>query len=138
MIATELQPGIELDQRFAALVEGYVWDEARCRVCGWPLGEWVLGVCTQKSCSMRPVPSPRADSVAPVSTEDSAALAALERFADSYKAGYSIRRTRPLFEGKSYYDVTLHGGFKGLAYSVSVKTLAHAIVLAMLKAVEGD
>lgn len=126
---TDLTPGPGLDRHFATLVEGYAWDEARCRVCGWPLGEWLLGVCTPESCSMRPAPPNRADSVAPVSTDDAVALAALERFAKKRKVWWTITR----FAGRYY--ATLHGDMMPI-YAQTAPTLAHAIVLALLAAVE--
>lgn len=38
-----------------------LWDEARCRVCGWPLVERIEDGCVTGSCSMRPLPKQRAD-----------------------------------------------------------------------------
>lgn len=39
------------------------WDESRCRICGWPLKQSIEEGCTSDSCSMRPVPEKRADSI---------------------------------------------------------------------------
>jgi hypothetical protein len=38
-----------------------MWDEARCRVCGWPLAESADRGCVPGNCSMRPKPAQRAD-----------------------------------------------------------------------------
>lgn len=38
-----------------------LWDETRCRVCGWPLAESVDKGCVPGNCSQRPLPKERAD-----------------------------------------------------------------------------
>lgn len=38
-----------------------LWDETRCRVCGWPLAESADKGCVPGNCSQRPAPATRAD-----------------------------------------------------------------------------
>lgn len=38
-----------------------VWDEMRCRICGWPLAKTRDEGCVPGDCSMRPRPTRRAD-----------------------------------------------------------------------------
>jgi len=57
----------ELDATVAEKVMGFVWDESRCRICGWPFGDGVAD-CTKDSCSLRPTPKRRADAPAHYST----------------------------------------------------------------------
>lgn len=48
-----------------ALIEqalGIVWNEARCRICGWPLRD---DGCQPGDCAQRPRPTRRADEPAP-------------------------------------------------------------------------
>lgn len=148
MMITDLQPGPDLDRLYAERAEGYVWDETRCRVCGWPLGEWLLGTCTPENCSMRPPPSPRADSVAPVSTDNSAALAALIRFVEKYDCGYRLFRVPR--GGLTYLrdgpcGCTIYGGDleydnPSLELTRYAPTPAHAIVITLMAALpkEGE
>lgn len=124
-----LVPGEALDLLFAERAEGYVWDETRCRVCGWKLGVGIEAICTKENCSMRPRPERRADEVAPVSTDNGVALAALERFCDKRKAWWEMQRT------PGRYAVRLIGSDMPIE-AQTAKTLAHAIVLCLLKAVE--
>lgn len=119
---TDLQPGDALDRLFAEQVEGYHWDETQCRICGWPLGQ-NIAYCTLESCAQRPMPRHRADGVAPVSTVDSVALAALER----HHAAYCVMK-----DELSHYSVALYRDARALP-SVCAGTLAHAAVMAMLE-----
>jgi hypothetical protein len=48
-----LEAGSELDALIHERVMGIVWDESRCRICGWPLMERTEDGCTKGSCSMR-------------------------------------------------------------------------------------
>lgn len=59
------EPSILSDDALnVALAEamGIVWDESRCRVCGWPLDRIEQIFCRPGDCAQRPVPSRRADS----------------------------------------------------------------------------
>lgn len=64
-----LKAGPELDALIAREVMGEVWDEKRCRICGWPLAARLKDGCVPESCALRPAPSHRADDPAPYSTE---------------------------------------------------------------------
>ncbi len=73
MSDTQIGPGRELDALVAEKVMGLVWDESRCRICGWPLEPWdgtgeIPTGCVLESCSQRPAPSTRADVPAKYST----------------------------------------------------------------------
>lgn len=65
----DMKAGPELDAMVAREVMGEVWDESRCRICGWPLVEKLKDGCVADSCSFRPVPDRRADAPAPYSTD---------------------------------------------------------------------
>jgi len=73
-----LKAGRELDALVERLVMGFVWDERRCRVCGWPLAETAEKGCVPDNCSLRPRPQVMADEPAPYSTEMTAAWQVLE------------------------------------------------------------
>jgi hypothetical protein len=62
------------DARVAAAM-GLTWDERRCRICGWALGEkdGLRWGCTPESCAQRPAPAHRADTPAPYTTDIAAA-----------------------------------------------------------------
>ena len=53
------------DRELNALIELHVmelkWDEARCRICGWPLEDDASKGCVVDNCSLRPPPVRRAD-----------------------------------------------------------------------------
>jgi len=51
----------ELNRRIHVEVMGVVWDEARCRVCGWMLAGHVMDGCVADNCAQRPAPLLRAD-----------------------------------------------------------------------------
>lgn len=136
----ELSAGREMD---ALVVErvGLVWDEARCRVCGWPLINADLMSssvgCTVDSCAQRPKPARRADEPALYSTDIAAAwqvVAAMEA------RGYWCRMQTPFRPGDSYRaGFTLHGvsGWNGRPdHWTAAETLPLAICCAALKAIE--
>jgi hypothetical protein len=65
----QMSPGREMDALLAAKVMGLLWDETRCRICGWPSFKDITAGCTKESCSLRPAPERRADEPAPWSTD---------------------------------------------------------------------
>jgi hypothetical protein len=58
----------ELDAKVHLLLFG-PWDESRCRVCAWPIAKSIEEGCVVGNCSMRPLPSHRADEPARYSTD---------------------------------------------------------------------
>lgn len=64
-----MKAGRDLDALVDLKVMGFVWDEARCRICGWPLYERIDQGCMKESCSMRPRPAKCADEPPPYSTD---------------------------------------------------------------------
>lgn len=74
----------ELDAQVAEKVMGVIWDDMRCRVCGWSLSDRSENGCTKKSCSLRPVPDRRADLPAPYSSSISAAMSVVEKMQDTH------------------------------------------------------
>lgn len=54
------EAGRELDAA-VHLAIGYQWDQARCRICGWPLKDPFDDGCRVGNCSQRPAPTRRAD-----------------------------------------------------------------------------
>ena len=55
--------GRDLDMLVAERVFGWLWDESRCPVCGWPYDKG----CKPGDCSMRPRPERIASEVLPYS-----------------------------------------------------------------------
>lgn len=69
----------ELDALVAERVMGTVWDDKRCRVCGWPIVPSSEPGCWASNCSMRPLPERRADEHRPYSTDIAAAWEVVEK-----------------------------------------------------------
>jgi hypothetical protein len=69
-----MKAGPELDALISRDVMGEVWDEKRCRICGWPLARII-----HEGCSLRPAPERRADAPAPYSTDLLAAWLVVEK-----------------------------------------------------------
>ena len=70
----------ELDARIATEVMGLKWPEDRCRICGWQFAKTRDDGCAPNGdCSMRPMPSPRADEPAHYSTSISDAWEVVEK-----------------------------------------------------------
>lgn len=53
--------GRELDAAILREVIGFSFPVWQCRICGFPLATEILNGCIVDNCSMRPVPSRRAD-----------------------------------------------------------------------------
>lgn len=73
MSIDQMAAGREMDALVAAKVMGLLWDEARCRICGWPLKSVAEEGCVLENCSLRPPPERRADEPARYSTDIAAA-----------------------------------------------------------------
>jgi hypothetical protein len=58
----------QLRAAIGAEVMGVVWDEARCRVCGWRIDD---EHCQADNCSLRPFPEKRADELPHYESDDS-------------------------------------------------------------------
>jgi hypothetical protein len=97
-VSTKELIGRELDAAVAEKVMGHVWNEARCRACGWPLAATAEEGCTIESCSQRPYPSKRADEPAPYSESIEAAMQVAEKFIDT-GGRVSMRGMRFVSEG---------------------------------------
>lgn len=70
----------ELDALIHTEVMGAVWDEGRCRMCGWPIvPEGQHGGCWKSNCAMRPWPGRRADDAPRYSTDVAAAWWVVEK-----------------------------------------------------------
>jgi len=67
-----------LDARVHREVMGVIWDESRCRVCGWPLVPEGEQGCWASNCSMRPLPERRADELPHYATNIAAAWRIIE------------------------------------------------------------
>lgn len=79
--------GVERDAELARLILPE-WPADRCRICGWTLAGSLDDGCTAESCSLRPLPSRRADDPPPYST-DPAACDSLVK--DMASRGYEIQ-----------------------------------------------
>lgn len=73
---TELR---EIDAQVHCEVMGIVWDESRCRGCGWPIVSEGEQGCWASNCSMRPCPDHRADEPPHYSSSIAAAWQVVER-----------------------------------------------------------
>lgn len=69
MSETILLATAELDAVIEDRFLNLVWDETKCRVCGWPLAKDTAEGCVADNCSMRPPPSIRADAPRPYSSD---------------------------------------------------------------------
>jgi hypothetical protein len=65
---------------------GFKWDKSKCGVCGWPLVKEGEQGCWPSNCSMRPMPTARADAVCFDYCTDLNAVAMAEKYA-IHKAG---------------------------------------------------
>ena len=65
----QLKAGRELDLLVEERVLGFVWDESKCRICGWRLKGSVDDGCVIDNCSQRPAPKIRADEPGLYSTD---------------------------------------------------------------------
>lgn len=127
--------GRELDAAIAERVMGHVWDESRCRACGWPIGSFEDGGCTIESCSMRPYPVRRADTPSDYSSSIGAAMEVVEKMRQS---GWHVEisddcermDTAWFVEFTRSTDTHLHTGDAG------AETLPETICRAALEAIE--
>ncbi|HYE72631.1 MAG TPA: hypothetical protein VEF04_04835 [Blastocatellia bacterium] len=116
----------DIDALIAEKVFGRVWDEKRCRICGWPLddGTGIDLRCLPSNCSMRPAPLRRADQYEPYSTDIAAAWLVVEKF-DDFNLDLIHHGNGWTF--KIYKDATL--------YESDAENAPMAICLAALKSV---
>lgn len=129
MKAIDLAPGPELDKLFFERVEGLTVRQITDSMPEWVQGrDWALpGDYVIDVPDGLPYPCPN------VSEENNEALAALERFAEKKKIGWTISRAP--YRGERYYYATLFGDGMPME-SQQAATLAHAVVLAILAAAE--
>lgn len=71
--------GRELDALVADGVMGIVWDESRCRMCGWLVAQTQEQGCTKDLCAFVEPPATRADEPAHYSTDIAAAWKVVDR-----------------------------------------------------------
>lgn len=132
MTDTELR---EIDAQVHREVMGIVWDETRCRVCGWPIVPEGEQGCWASNCGMRPLPERRADEPAKYSTNISHAWNVHQLICGRL---FSVRRR--------YYAALQEIASEGCSFIVAwpdVLTILRdrlplAICLAAMKAVRGD
>jgi len=79
----------EIDARIHQEVMGVIWDESRCRVCGWTIVPEGDQGCWASNCSMRPMPERRADEVPSYSSRIELAWLVIERLKTHFRC--SIR-----------------------------------------------
>jgi hypothetical protein len=77
-----MEAGKELDALVERHIFGFVWDEKRCRICGWPLYESDREGCVLDNCALRPAPKTKADEPSPFSTDDAQAFRLLLKMQD--------------------------------------------------------
>lgn len=73
--------GRELDAVIHRDVMCQVWDESRCRACGWALAQSTADGCVAESCSQRPYPAKMADEPPRYSESIEAAMRVEDRIA---------------------------------------------------------
>ncbi len=121
----------EIDAAIAEKVFGWIWDDSRCRVCGWALvyaGDKSFAGCTRESCSMRPPPPVRADSRwGHFSTDPISSKVLRGRMLE---LGWQFT-LRSLFDGT--FECTLYGIGKGIK-EAGAETEEMATALAALRA----
>lgn len=74
-----LPAGLELDDLVSEKVMGVVWDEKRCRTCGWPLRERIEDGCVPENCALRPGPDTPVSQAAPYSKDLALAMKVFDR-----------------------------------------------------------
>jgi len=79
-----------INAKVAELVMGIVWDDKRCRECGWPIVPDQQPGCWASNCSMRPPPERRADAHAPYSTDPAADYAVLVRVRETWTVDQQV------------------------------------------------
>lgn len=135
--------GPELDAKLAELLG---WrkpsERGRCDVCGWPVVPADEPGCWASNCSMRPMPSPRADVPAPYSCRTDLAISAAE---EMRKAGKIDAWDIHQFETSSASTGRLMPDGRTLAWSdaaqgdpESVDPRAHALTLALVAALSAE
>ncbi len=142
----DLPTGPALDALAHSLL-GPPWDESRCRVCGWPLGDlsrWSLGggveprpvCCVATDCCERPVPKVRADAPPPYSTSRTKAGLLLEEIERRGLAEEFMARLEYLLAKVAYrekqtpWHVQEHWLKKWTVLRVDAEMLTQAAVLA--------
>jgi len=133
----EMPAGPEFDALIERVVMGIVWDESLCRVCGWPLSaEQSIG-CLPGDCSLRPVPTRRADAPRPLSGDRVTALLIIDRME---ALGYRCQLQTPLLLPTDLYRCIFRSRGAPQDESpcewTSAETLALAIGRAAYKACE--
>lgn len=124
----DLQPGPELDVLVLERVFGFPVRKT------FPM-EWSTDLHyipsgkPKRTHMIDAVPVPR------FSRDDCVALLAIERFCNEHGVWWSMQRIPPVYKRDRRYNVTLHGNNMPID-AQSAATLAHAIVLAILAAVE--
>ena len=119
--------GREMDALIAEKVFGIIWDETRCRICGWPIAESIEKGCTKEDCSMRPRPKRRADEHSNFSTDIAAAWLVVEKITAPPKTIEEARRAANTTFGYWFNDANL--------WACSAREAAEAICRAALLAV---
>lgn len=127
---TDLEPSTELDALFLERVEGF--PRKKMFMMEWSTDLHYIPSGKPKQTHMiDAVPVPR------VSRNDCVALLAIEHFCDKRRTGYVATRTPPMYPDKPRYYVTLIGDRMPIE-SQYAATLAHAVVKALLAAVETE
>lgn len=133
--------GRELSALVAERVMGSVWDETRCRACGWPLAAFDDGGCTIESCSQRPYPARRADEPAQYSSSIEAAMQVVEKM---WQMGWQAELVNcymlntPIVENVCMWYVRFIDNKNDMNnWSAEANTLPEAICRAALAAIEG-
>ena len=123
-----MNAGKELDALVAEKVMGGIWDEGRCRICGWSLVPDGEAGCWKDNCSMRPPPERSADEPAPYSTDIAAAWRIVEKMAATHALSIDYDPVYP-----DEWTCWMQGA--GDSVSPSAESAPLAICLAALQAV---
>lgn len=125
--------GRKLDALVAEKVMGRKWDEARCRICGWPIVDNQMKGCVKDNCSMRPYPDRHADEPASYSTDLAAAWRVVEQLTASGFHFLLLKSADSKLSIASFYL----GPQDRSDESATDSSTTLAICLAALKATEG-
>lgn len=126
-----MNAGRTLDALVEERVMGIVWDEARCRVCGWLFRR---GGCLPNDCSMRPLPAIHADTPAPCSTDIGAAWLVVERLVGE-RGWFFDLGNKPSDPGDMEHNFVWNAFFRRTVVGPDAATPMLAICLSALAAV---
>lgn len=137
-----MNAGRKLDTLVHERVMGVVWDESRCRVCGWAFSGVLSQGCIPGNCSMRPPPRYQASEAPTYSTDIGNAARVVEKLRNEWAHGddtnefWTIKDCGLACDGwRVEVEFTPDHDGPVVEHFALSESLPHAICLAALKAV---